>query len=89
MNSSLVYCGINFAGDIKFKLLKSSYEEKAGVKREVIFVLIKLFKFDENSKHMYWSNLINSKYKTYERNHTKNIIKTFLIMAEKILEEKS
>lgn len=51
MNSSLVYYGINFASDIKFELLKSLYEETAGVEREVIFVLIKLFKFDENNKH--------------------------------------
>lgn len=42
-----------FSSDIKFELLKSSYEETAGVEREVIFVLIKLFKFDENNKHMY------------------------------------
>ena len=34
MNSSLVYCGINFPSDIKFELLKSSYEEIAGVEGE-------------------------------------------------------
>lgn len=44
---------------------------------------LKFPKFDEDNKLRYWRNLMNSKCKKNEENHTRSNIKAFLKMCEK------